>query len=133
MPEDAMTVLANNFSSPHASGQAAFQGARDSLGLGAPAQPKVSPMPSANMPAPQPAAPAPQPPVADAVSAFEGRLNAARPGGWPAVKNVYNVELETLWLAGANKPFYDGLSRRLMAEEQAAAQAAPAPATPPVV
>lgn len=131
MPEDAMKVLADNLG-PQA-GQAAFQRAKGSMGLGAPAQPKVSPMPSANMPAPQPAAPAPQPAVAGAVSEFEGRLNAARPGGWPAVQIAYNGELERLWMKGDDKSGYDNLSRRLMAEEQAAAQAAPAPATPPVV
>ena len=135
---DPMAVLAANL--PSKSGQAAYQKAAQSTGLGA-AQNVWQPfqtqapqqLPQASAPSQQPAAPAPQPAVAGAVSEFEGRLEAARPAGWPAVQNVFSDQLGSLWMEGVNKDAYDSLFRRYVAEEQTAAQAVAEPPVAPVV
>ena len=120
---DIEKILSSNL--PNVSGQRAFQAARKSTGLGgaqgsfaAMEQPVPQNIPTTS--APQ-APPAQQPPQAPPQApSFEDMLNQARPGGWPAVSNVFGEQMNSLWQQG-DKDKYDATFRRFLAEEQKAA------------
>ncbi len=124
---DIERILSSNL--PNVSGQRAFRAAQESTGLGSTTQgyfaamkrPVPQNIPTTSLPQ---APPAQQPPQAPPQAlSFEDMLNQARPGGWPAVSNVFGEQMNSLWQQG-NKDKYDAMFRRFIAEEQKASPAA---------